>query len=174
MRGKLINPFLVVLYRMDSTATAIDPDGEGELTSGYDEDFREPRKLSTEATTNGTDARIDKEPLILLAQVEIMTMARMRQMWGGDAPETGVCCVFHFDALEAVELIDQESGEATIYKTTRLAEIRDHRTEDLVQAFRAKPGLFADRVESEFGGLGRHRNLLKVYFTDRPQAPLNS
>jgi hypothetical protein len=41
VRGRLVNAFLAEITRLDTVATAADPDGAGPLASGYDPDFKE-------------------------------------------------------------------------------------------------------------------------------------
>ncbi len=169
MRGRLINPFLVRLYALDTQATAADPDGGGALTSGYDPILREPRKIPQTGQTIGQDARIEEPMVVLPAQVEVVTLEKQRQLAQGNAPVADLVLVFHFRDLERLGLVDAGTGRAKIQAGYRLDAILDPKTQGLVRSFPNPPGMFAVRVEEELGGLGRHRNLLKVYFKDREQ-----
>lgn len=169
-RGRLINPFIVRLYALDTALTTADPDAGGPLTSGYDPILREPRKLPQAGQTIGTSARRETVMPLLRAQVETVSLEKQRQMAQGNAPVADMVLVFHFRDLERAGLVDATTGKAKIQQGYRLDAILDPKTEALVRSFPNPPGLFAVRVEDEFGGLGRRRNLLKVYFKDRAQA----
>lgn len=171
MRGRLINPFLVRVFLLDTTATAQDPDGvAGPLSSGMDPILREPRKLPQSGRTEGISARIEKPLPLLFAQVEIVSLEKRRQLVQGNAPVADLVLVFHFRELEEKQLVDTVTGEALIKVSARLDAVLDRRTQAVVRSFPNPPGAFAVRVEDEFGGLGKRRNLLKVYFADRAQA----
>lgn len=169
MRGRLVNPFLVQLYALDTQATAADPDGAGALTSGYDPILREPRKIPQTGQTVGQDARVEAPMLLLPAQVEVVTLEKQRQLAQGNAPAADLVLVLHYRDLERLNLVEPTTGQAKIRVGYRLDVILDPKTQALVRGFPNPPGMFAVRVEEELGGLGRRRNLLKVYFKDRQQ-----
>lgn len=169
MRGRLINPFQVAIYVLDTIATNADPDGSGALTSGYDSVFREPRKIPVTGQTSGKSARLEKPLPMLLAQVETLSLEKQKQLAQGNAPVADLILVIHYTQLEELGLIDILTGRATIGVGARLAEIRHRSSGALERAFPDPPGAFAVRVEDEFGGWTSKRNLLKVYFKDRQQ-----
>jgi hypothetical protein len=83
MRGRLINPFLAELARLDTAATAADPDGAGPLTSGYDPDFKETVVLPAAGS-----ARREQPPIRLQCQVEIGTFEALQQLASGASPNS--------------------------------------------------------------------------------------
>ena len=59
MRGRLINPFLAELRRLDTLSTAKnDPDGSGPLTRGYDDDFKAPVLVDRDGDGIGERVRV--------------------------------------------------------------------------------------------------------------------
>ncbi len=164
MRGRLINPFLAELARLDTVATAADPDGPGPLTSGYDPDFKETVVLPTPA--GGQDARREQPPIRLRCHVEIGTFEALQQLASGAAPNSKVTLVFHFRDLEQLGLIDPGTGDVLLRVNDRLVAIRDL-AGNLVQAVRTPPGLYATEVQPQSFGLGLCRNLLLVTFDER-------
>lgn len=169
MRGKLINPFVAELAQLDTVATAADPDGSSSLASGYDADFREPVIVS-DGTTEGVDARQEKNHIYVPCQVEDKTFELMRMYAAGDIPNGMVLLVFHFADLESMGLVDATTGEALIRKNDRLVAIRKCSSLAIVQSVRTPPGLYATETKAvSFGLSGGERNLLVVAFEDREQ-----
>jgi len=164
MRGKLIFPFLAELARLDTLATAADPDGAGPLTSGYDPDFKETAVL--EQGGRRRDARQEMLPVRIPCQVEVGTFEALQQLAAGNSPDSRVTLVFHFRDLERRGLVDRFTGDALLRINDRLVAIRNL-AGDLVQAVRTPPGLYATEVQPQSFGLGRHRNLLLVTFEER-------
>ena len=74
MRGKLINPFLAEIARLDTTATAADPDAAGPLTSGYDPDFKETVVLEDAGAHR--DARCEMPRVLVPCRVEVDTCSK--------------------------------------------------------------------------------------------------
>lgn len=167
MRGRLINPFVAEIARLDTVATAADPDGPGPLSTGYDPDFKETVLLSTAGAR--VDARREMTPIRVPCQVEIGTLQAMQQLAAGNSPNSRIVLVFHFQDLERLDLVDSVSGEARLRVNDRLVAIRSFRG-DLVQAVRTPPGLFATEVQPQSFGLGLSRNLLLVTFEERELA----
>ena len=165
MRGKLINPFLAELARLDTDATAADPDGPGPLTSGYDSDFKETLVLPGTGGS-GQDARREKPPIRIPCQVEVGTFEALQQLASGASPNSKVTLVFHFRDLERMGLVDPATGDALLRVNDRLVAIRDL-AGNLVQAIRTPPGLYATEVQPQSFGLGLCRNLLLVTFEER-------
>lgn len=168
MRGRLLLPFVAELFRLDTAATAADPDGPGALTSGYDHDFREPVKLPATALEGpGRTHRVEQAALRLPCQVEVGSMEKRTTFFSGTSVDSRLICVFHFRDLERLGLVDPDTGRPRIEPETRLNAI--YRTAgQLVQ--RIAPPLYATQVESAEYGLGRARNLLVVYFEERTTA----
>jgi len=164
MRGKLINPFLAELARLDTVTTAADPDGVGPLTSGYDPDFKETVVIETAGRRR--DARREMLPVRLPCQVEVGAFEALQQLAAGNSPGSQVTLVFHFRDLERRHMVDPITGDALLRVNDRLVAIRNL-AGDLVQAVRTPPGLYATEVQPQSFGLGRSRNLLLVTFQER-------
>jgi hypothetical protein len=164
MRGKLINPFLAEIARLDTTATAADPDGPGPLVSGYDPDFKETVVLEDAGARR--DARQEMPPMLVPCQVEVGAFEALQQLAAGNSPNSQVTLVFHFRDLERMGLVDPTTGDALLRLNDRLVAIRDMAGK-LVQAVRTPPGLYATEVQPQSFGLGRSRNLAIVIFQER-------
>lgn len=164
MRGRLIHPFLAEIARLDTAATAAEPDGAGPLASGYDLDFKETRVF--EASGARRDARKEMPPIRVPCQVEVGAFEALRQLASGNSPDSRVTLVFHFRDLERMGLVDAATGAALVRVNDRLVAIHDLDGR-LVQAVRTPPGLYAVEVQPQSFGLGRRRNLLLVTFEER-------
>ena len=173
MRGRLISPFLAELCRLDTLATARnDPDGDGELTGGYDEDFKSPVLVDRDGDGIGERVRVEFPPVRLPCQVEPRVMDELRMFGTGNAPRSELNLVFHFQDLERLSLVDPNTGEALIHAGDRLAGLYQT-SGQMVQIFRDPPGLFVTESRPIGFGLGwsnPNRNLLLVTFEDRQQA----
>ncbi len=176
-RGRLIFPFLAELSRLDTSATDADPDGAGPLISGYDVDFREPRKIPTiqavPAEPESTDARQESTAIRVKAQIEPTFFEALDQLFAGDSPNSKLSIVAHYKDLELAGLVDAE-GKPLIRKNDRLIAIyRLNGT--LVRNIDRLPGLFVTEARDIGHGLGvgsggSHRNLLLLTFEERVQA----
>ena len=165
MRGRLINPFLAELVRLDTVATAADPDGPGPLASGYDPDFKETVMVPA-AGERGVDARKEMAAIRAPCQVEVGIFEALQQLASGNSPDSKVTLVFHFRDLERMGLVDVASGDALIRVNDRLVAIHAL-AGGLVQSVRTPPGLYATEVQPQSFGLGLCRNLLLVTFEER-------
>ncbi|KKL22049.1 hypothetical protein LCGC14_2439320 [marine sediment metagenome] len=173
MRGRLVNTFEIELAQLNTSEMDLDPDGSaGPLTSGYDDDFREPVVLlRDEVADDTTGIALREETLVKVpCQIEPQSWEQLRQLLGGSSPNAAVRIVFHFRDLERLCLIDPVTGEALIRNNDRLCSIFDCEGE-LIQEVRNPPGLFATQVRPTFG-LGRSRNLLIATFEEREQGTL--
>lgn len=159
MRGRLIQPFLAELYRLDTNSTA--------QAAGYDADFK-TTKVSYPAGVR-TSSRRELAAVRLPCQVEIGQWHAQRVMLSGNAPDTRLTLVFHYRDLEAAGLVDAETGEAKIRVNDRLAGIYDSRTGEVTQKLPGE-GVYATEVQQAAFGIGRRKNLLVVIFEDRPKA----
>lgn len=178
-RGRLIFPMLAELARLDTQATAADPDGAGELTTGYDVDFREPRKIANlsvvpDPTPTSTDARAESSLISFKVQVEPGFFESLVQLAAGVSPDSKMILIAHYKDLEAASLVDVTNGEPLIRNNARLVAIR-RLNGDLVRTIRNPPGLFVTEVRDIGHGLGigssgSHRNLLMLMFEERVQA----
>lgn len=170
MRGRLINPFLAELARLDTAATAGDPDGAGPLTSGYDPDFKETLVVPDE-TWRGHDARRERPPIRVPCQVEVANFGELEELLTGNSPRSHIVLVFHFEDLERMDLVDSVTGDARLRVDDRLVAIRDFYTGEVVQAIRTPPGLYITEVQPQSFGLGLRRNLLFAIFNERALGP---
>lgn len=165
MRGRLINPFLAEIARLDTVATAADPDSAGPLVSGYDPDFKET-VIVPSGPGRGVDARKEMPPVRIPCQVEVGAFEALRQLASGNSPDSRVILVFHFRDLERMGLVDPASGDALLRVNDRLVAMHDLAGR-IVQAVRTPPGLYATEVQPRSFGLGQCRNLLLVTFDER-------
>jgi hypothetical protein len=168
MRGRLINPFLLEIARLDIESTAGDPDGAGPRTSGYDDVYRETAVLPS-GNLIGTDARVEY-PLVRVP-AQLHTGPTPGQLMALKATVTGnVAAAFlqalmMFDDLERLELVDGDTQTALVKVGDRLNAIY---TMDgvLVQQIPTPPGMYVVQAVPIFG-LGGTRNLLEVSFESR-------
>lgn len=172
-RGRLVFPFLVELAPLDTLATQADPDGAGPLTSGYDDDFREPVMVSQGATDQvGTSARVEGTPIQIKAQIEPDQFEKLEAMISGQSPESNTFrVVMHYKDLETLGLVGAD-GRATINKSDRLTRILNL-DGVLVETIPDPPGLYVHQIMSRGWGLGGSiptRNLLFVDFQERSQS----
>jgi len=175
-RGRLIFPFLAEIARLDTAATAADPDGPSQpLTSGYDFDFREPRKIPNltvvPAEPDSTDARVESGTIDVKVQVEPAFFEALDQLFAGVSPDSKMALVAHYKNLEADGLVDAATGEPLIRTNDRLVAIKRTNGE-LVRRIRNPPGLFITELRDIGHGLSvsnPHRNLLLMTFEERRQ-----
>jgi hypothetical protein len=169
LRGRLLHPFLADLAQLDPVATALDPDGHGALSSGYDPDFQETVLLPT-ARGPGQDARRERRSIRVPCQIEVQGFGELAELATGSSPRSRLVLVFHFGDLERLGLVDPTTGDAGLRIGDRLVAIRDRRTGALVQAIRTPPGLYLIEPQPQFG-LGGRRNLLLATFGERALGP---
>jgi hypothetical protein len=170
MRGTLIFAFLAELHRLDTLATsAVDPDGAGPLSSGYDPDFKEPLLVDADEDGLGSSTRREHTPVQLPCQVEPDVFEALAMAASGHSPRSEVKLVFHFRDLERLGLVDLASGEARVRVGDRLGALLD-RSGALVQRIRTPPGLYVTEARPIGFGLFRprpQRNLLLATFQPR-------
>jgi hypothetical protein len=160
MRGRLIRPAVVELLQVDTDATSADPGVDG-LDSGYDEDFGEPAKVDGESVLKYKDDLIR-----LHAQVEVNEYDHQQAASIGQDKKARVTLVFHFQELEDLGLVDEDTGEPLIRVNDRLVAMYKAADESLIMKFE-KPYLYATQVRPYGPGLGGERNLLIVDFNTR-------
>ena len=168
MRGRLVDPFLCEISRIDTAATAaLDPDGAGPLTSGYDADFKEPTRTSNAtAQGSGTVATVYKTAVRIRAQVEVGTFEKMQAFFTGNSPDIKMVLISHFKELERAAMVDA-NGRAMLRVGDRLDGIYTLKGQ-LVQIMTTP--LFCVQPEGTSYGIGLHRNLLALYFEARSKA----
>jgi hypothetical protein len=166
-RGRLIFPFLVSLGLLDTEATSGDPDAGGPLTSGYDDEFREPVIVPGAGSARGVIARVETVHTFK-AQIEDGTDDAMELAASGNNPMSTIGLVFHFRDLELADAVQVVSGKTVIKAPgARLISISNPRTGALIERFDMAPGFWATQVTSMGFGLGPDRNLLLVIFQER-------
>lgn len=170
-RGRLIFPFLCDVARLDTAATAADPDAGGPLVEGYDDEFREPvivPPAATQGSARGVVRRVESV-VRCEAQIEDDQYEKLEMVATGRTAESSVILVFHFADLERRGLVDTVTGEALIRINDRLDSIYTRRGV-LVQSVRNPPGLFCVEAKPRSFGLdlsSSHRNLLVCTFEAR-------
>lgn len=174
MRGRLINPFLVDIAQLDTAATAADPDGGGELTSGYDDDFNEVVKVPSATKEGGASARQETAIVQLMCQVENDLTAQQAQLLSGDAGEFLFRLVFHFEELEDAGMVDP-NGRATVRVNDRIVALRDCDSGELIREFLVEEGgaYITHALDRSYGLSGGKRNLLVCTVQEREQGLRN-
>lgn len=166
-RGRLLYSFFAELYRLDTSATAADPDVGGALNSGYDPDFRETVRVPN-ATWQGASARQEQAAIRVKCQVEVNTFGALQAMLSGHEAESHMVLVFHFRDLERAGLVETATKDAKIRIHARLTALYNRRGE--LEQTVGDPGLYAIDVQPAGFGLGGRRNLLLVTFKGRDQS----
>lgn len=167
MRGRLIRPFLVEIARLDTVATAEDPDTTGPLTSGYDDDFREA-VIVPDSSGIGTSARVEMTPVRVRAQIETGMFQDQEPIQNGNESYSKFNLVMHLQELETSGYVDATTGMVLFKPGDRISAIYDLRGA-LVQTFPNPPGLYISEVMPASYGLGISRNLVVVKCASRKQ-----
>jgi hypothetical protein len=167
-RGRLINPFLAEIGRLDQVGTAADPDGPGPLTSGYDPVYRET-VTQPSADLIGTDSRKEWPLVQIPAQFHtgptIGQLMALKETLTGNVSTAFLQVLMHFDDLERLLLVDDVTKTALIKVGDRLNAVYTM-DGDLIQMIPTPPGLYVTGAVPIFG-LGGQRNLLEVSFASR-------
>ncbi len=163
----MINPFLALIARIDTDASAADPDGAGPLTSGYDSVFREPIvNLSGDGAV-----RVAKELTSVLIPCQFEPEDQfdaLGQQAAGNDTNSRVRLVFHFSDLEELGLVDETTNDPELRLGDRLISIHNHETEALIQRCGFADGLYCVEVKPvSFGLSGGERNLLICSYNTR-------
>jgi hypothetical protein len=171
MRGRLINKFLADIARLDTVASAADPDGTGPTSSGYDDDFREPVVINAGGTTTNvrTDTRQEQATISIPCQVETAMHERLLMAPGGNLSESSINLVFHYCDLEQLGLLDDD-GNAQLRVNDRLVQLRRMCGDQGVEQKLPSGGLYATHVIPTAFGIGGRRNLLIVTFDSRDRS----
>lgn len=168
MRGRLINPFLIEIARLDLAGTAADPDGAGARTSGYDDVYRETVVLpSTDLV--GTDARVEYPLIQIPAQLHTGPtpgqLMALKPTVTGNVAAGFLQALVMFEDLDRLDLVDLDTKAAMLKVGDRLVAIYDM-DGILVQQIMTPPGLYCVAAVPIFG-LGSTRNLLELSFESR-------
>lgn len=166
-RGRLIFPMLARIGRVDLASMGADPDATGPLTTGFDDDFREPIRVA-DGTQAGAARRLEYALVDIPAQVEDQQWQSLSMEATGNDPSTSITLVFHFADLERLGFIDPTTKSATCpIVGDRLDAIVDPRT-GAVEQKAPEPGIYCVHAEPRSYGLGAlRRNLLVATFSER-------
>jgi hypothetical protein len=173
-RGALIFPFIFDIAQLDTEATAADPDVAGPLTSGYDDEFREPVIIPpASGSARGVSAR--KESIIQVrAQFEEGSFETQTMMLTGNSPRSIIKLVLHYQDLEDAGLVEIATGRPMLRINDRLVAVREIDNGALIETFPDPPGVYCIEVQSRSFGLGTHRNLLLMTFQQRSTSVLGT
>lgn len=148
MRGRLHHKFFAEIAQLDAVHTrADDPDGAGPLTGGYDDDFDEILVFTTPAGVR-EEARVDEPSVFIPCNVASESWEALAQMAAGNSPQSKVEIIVHRRDLEAMDLINGDTGELLIRTSDKLVSLRDE-CKRYVYLFRAP--LFVVQVAPSFG-----------------------
>ncbi len=169
MRPRILHPFFVEVRMLDAVATRAateqSPDVP-EITSGYDDDFKEVVVITTSKGRRESE-RKEQDPLIIPSQIESPTFEALQQMSAGNVPDYKMVLIWARKDLECLSLIVPETGELLIRVNDRVEAIYD-RCMNLIQRIRTPPGLFVTEVRPTWGIAG-HRDLFLITLDDREQ-----
>lgn len=166
-RGRLINPFLAVLHRLDTASTAANP-GAGGYTQGYDPDFREPVLMPPVGVSGyGASNRKEFAAIKVPAQFERIKDDALMPHMSGHTHNKYMKVVFHFSDLSRLGLIDATSKRALIKAGDRISDIRNI---DDTDAYILDESIFCIEAMPEMGGLGNRINLLICTFETRKKS----
>lgn len=175
MRVPLLFPSLLKVSRLDIPATRrVDPDGAGDLTTGYDPDLRTPH-VYTDATGSRVISTRYKPPVYIPCQVEIKKFEELRQIFTGDAPVTEMSFVLHNRDLVKLGLLNVDgncghNGVLDLKTNDRIDGV--YCTRKRIKNIDLKEELFIYRIDPGSWGMGPSGTDLKiVYTTNRPALP---
>lgn len=155
-RGRLINPILAELARLDTSTT--------ETSGGYDPDFKSLKTTYPQGVR--TSSRKELAPIRVRCQVEPAAWEAQRQTDAGNSPSTLLVLCFHYVDLERASLIDAH-GDPLIRVNDRVLALYTTRGA-LVQRC-SERGFYATKVDLGSGWLSAKRNILLVTFENRAQ-----
>lgn len=170
MFGRLINPFLARVYRLDIEAMrGVDPDLSDVPTSGYDDDFREPVLDDTCGAGVGKPSRRELDPVDFETQIIGKSSSEaLRMMAGGNAPDVGIELGASARDLDSRGLLGDD-GLPVFRPGDRLDSIWTLQG-GLVWQIMNPPGLFFVGVTpTGWGGplAAPRRNLFRIMWQDR-------
>lgn len=170
MRGRLINPFLAAIARLDVAATAADPDGTGTLETGFNDVFGE---VATYRDDDGKRQSARKEmPLIYLrCQIETQRVDDQVMLINGPSVSSRIGLVLSTPDLERLGLIDPTTGKVLLDNEDRLEGIYHPKTKALIRRFETPPGLYAVTASETSYAFGGPRNLFLMWFQERQASP---
>jgi len=135
-----------------------------EITSGYDDDFKEIVVVSNPTRTT---ERQEQDPILIPSQIEDPTFRALMQMSAGNIPDTKLELVWARKDLECLSLIVPETGVPLIRVNDRVASIRDRCGSPIMRIF-TPPGLYVTDVRPTWG-IAQRGDLFIVTLDDREQ-----
>ena len=155
MRGRLINPAVVEIARIDTESAAYDPI--------YDE-------LPTTQGVDGKPVEDRPEQATIKLRAQIRTVDDDRVAIPGTALDIVRMLVltFHLRELERRGLVDATTGKIALNKGDRIITILNTRGK-VIEQVEYPPGLYATHVKGQPIGISRTRNIVDVVFTSRSQ-----
>jgi hypothetical protein len=151
-RGRLINPVMVEIYRLDRTGMV--------AGAKLDADYREP-VVSPTADRKGKRERLERPPIRVPAQIEPDVAFNQQQPAElGDKKTSIISFVCHFQDLERMGLVDPSTGIADIGPSDRVSGWYDAQTSRLLHVFADPPGLYITAASPQVGLRGRVNLLL--------------
>ncbi len=167
-RGRLIWPLSAVFRRLDTEATAADPDAAGPLTSGYDEVFDTPivRDAPTRVST-----RVEMAPVRVPVQVKAERYDQATQRAQGTNLTRRMTLIAFYPTLVKLGLVDGD-GLPLIRTGDRLECLRHIKTDAVIFPVETPPGLYVVETRpAGFGLSGLNRNMLLIMLEGRDQTP---
>jgi hypothetical protein len=144
MRGRLINRFVAVIYRLDPVATA------AVVGAGYDDEFGSLRPVDN-GSQAGTSTRRERVALRLPVQIDSKTWDDVILTRGGHEATADLELCLHMPDLRAAGLVDV-TGVIDIAAGDRIDSI-EARDGEVQAKFVDPPGLFVTKVEPRGYGL---------------------
>lgn len=158
MRGRLIQRFVAVLYRLDATATAAVTGG------GYDTIWGWPKPV-VDGTQTGAPSRRERAAVRVPCQVDRRRFGQDRLTRGGVELEIDLTLTLFEPDLVALGLMDA-SGRPALYAGDRIGAL-EQIDGTIVETFPNPPGLFVVGIERAGHGLAAfgtpRNNLCLVY-----------
>lgn len=157
-RGRLINKFVAVIYRLDTAASAAVVGG------GYDKEFEELLPVNN-GTQTGASSRREMSALRLPVQLDRKSWGNYQARRGGKEIEADIVLCFHWPDLEKFGLLNA-GGEPVLKAGDRIEKIETLKG-DVESTFANPPGMYFRDLERAGHGLapfGTPRtNLLLVF-----------
>lgn len=145
-RGRLINVFTAVIWRVDTAATAAVVGG------GYDDEFGETIPVEDGTQTGATSRREEAEALRIPVQLDRdVDWHRDILTRGGREIEADIVLVMAREDLENMGLVDAD-GEVELNKGDRVEAI-ETTAGQIAQRFKNPPGMFITHHEPAGYGL---------------------
>lgn len=145
MRGRLIQKFTAVLYRLDPVGTAAVVGG------GYDQEFGEPRRVNN-GSQLGLSSRRELAALRLPCQIDRQPDFDSDALTrGGHMKSATIDIILHMADIENAGLLGVD-GQPKLYSGDRVGGIED-KNGNVVWSFTNPPGMFVEKTEPQGYGL---------------------